>query len=1075
MMRQRDRQLPSRPPRGRARAAWVVLLALAALLATAAPPRAEAQWFGQNKVQYKKFNWKVLRTQHFDIYHYTGTEAAVQDAALMAERAYDRLSRVLHHDIRERVPLVLYASHSDFEQTNITPELISLGTGGITEYLKRRVFLPFTGDFAEFDHVLTHELVHAFQVDILFGDRGGLVSNPFANAPPGWFMEGMAEYLSVGEIDTNTQMWLRDASLEGYLIPIGVLSYVGDLRVYRFGQSIWQFIADTYGIEKIGEILKRTKRMGSAERALEASTGLTVDVLSKKWQEAVRKQYLPQIADSDKPDVIASKLTDSEHDLSDFNVAPAVSPSGLQMVFISDRSMYNDVYLASALDGKVFKKLVSGERTGTYETLRYFDSSIAWAPDEKEIALPVKSGPEDAIYVIGIPSGKIERKLRFGLDAIYSPAWSPDGKRIAFVGLKNGMSALYVAGADGKDLRELAGGPYSYRDPAWSPDGGTIAFTTDRGAGTEPERLIFGKLRLALYDMTTGEVRVLPKQSGSSFSPQWTPDGKSLVFVSDRSGTPNIYRLDLATADSYRLSNLLNGVSGLVPNAPCISLSPDGKRLLFTAFTRGGWDIYSVREPRKFINAPVTMILADQDLAPGAIGSLAPLGTQEASSGLMPSVLAAAPPDEAPAAPPDEAPAAPADSVATSGGDAPADSAAADSASGGAATSAALRVRAATPADSSGAVIDTTLGTYIREVYREPLADSTSFVRLPYKAKFSRDYVSGGALFASNIGFAGSSVISFSDVLGNRNILAVLNLYGDLSQSDIYLAYSNLAHRTNWGLAVFQYRNDLLLLSAPSSDNVESQIYRGGSIFFARPFNRFRRFEYGITSAVISERVLQYNYDLGTISTLQNNGDFFYVAPNIGLVADNTLYNSTGPINGGRSRYSLEHAIGDVHYTTGILDWRRYTNIRHRYALAQRLIAGGSWGRDPQLFRFGGAFTYRGADYGDLVGTRALIGNLEFRFPLIEQLRLGWPLSLGLGGFNGVMFLDGATAWEKGTDPVFFSTAGGLHTENLHLAWGFGARVNLGYFILRYDYGREFKLNGGVGRPQNFVTFGADF
>ena len=136
--------------------------------------------------------------------------------------------------------------------------------------------------------------------------------------------------------------------------------------------------------------------MGSMERALESSTGLTVEVLSKKWQEAVRKEYLPQIADFDKPDAIASKLTDSEHDFSNFNVAVGVSPSGTQMVYISDKSMYNNVYLASAIDGKVFKKLVEGERTASFETLRFFSTSIAWSPDEKTVALPAKIGGEDA-------------------------------------------------------------------------------------------------------------------------------------------------------------------------------------------------------------------------------------------------------------------------------------------------------------------------------------------------------------------------------------------------------------------------------------------------------------------------------------------------------------------------------------------------------------------------------------------------------------------------------------------------------------------------------------------------------
>ncbi|TMQ66673.1 MAG: hypothetical protein E6K79_01775 [Candidatus Eisenbacteria bacterium] len=559
----------------------IVSYALVAVAALAVaiplfPSSAAAQFFGQNKVQYKRFHWRVLRTQHFDIHYYQGTEAAVNDAALMAERAYQRLSRVLHHEIRNRVPLVLYASHTDFEQTNITPELLGIGTGGVTEFLKRRVFLPFTGSYSELDHVMTHELVHAFQVDVLFGENQGLLGNPFAAQVPVWFMEGMAEYLSIGGIDPNTAMWLRDASLEGYLIPVRTLGYVGDIRVYRFGQSIFQFIADHYGLAKIGEILKKTRRLGSAERALEASTGLTIDVLSKKWTEAVRKEYLPQIVDHETPTKIAMKLTDSEHDVSNFNVAASVSPSGLQYVYISDRSMYNDVYLASALDGKQSKKLIEGERTGSFETLRFFNTAIAWSPDEKKIAIPAKVGGEDAIYIVEIPSGKIVKKFRFGLDAIYSPTWSPDGSRFAFVGLKAGRSVLYLADSDGKNLRQQLSGRYAVRDPVWSPDGTQIAYATDEGPGTEVGKLIFGPLRLAVLDVESGKVVVPPNQNGTNISPQWSPDGRSLLFVSDRTGIPNIYRIDLATGESVRLTDLLTGVSGLVPESPCLSLSHDG-------------------------------------------------------------------------------------------------------------------------------------------------------------------------------------------------------------------------------------------------------------------------------------------------------------------------------------------------------------------------------------------------------------------------------------------------------------------------------------------------------------------
>ena len=113
----------------RTRSGWAAGAAIFLLGAIALPGPARAQYFGQNKVQYKNFHWEVLRTEHFDVHYYRGEEEAVQDAAVMAERGYRRLSRVLDHQIKAKIPLVLYASHTDFEQTNITPELIGVGTG----------------------------------------------------------------------------------------------------------------------------------------------------------------------------------------------------------------------------------------------------------------------------------------------------------------------------------------------------------------------------------------------------------------------------------------------------------------------------------------------------------------------------------------------------------------------------------------------------------------------------------------------------------------------------------------------------------------------------------------------------------------------------------------------------------------------------------------------------------------------------------------------------------------------------------------------------------------------------------
>jgi len=256
-----------------------------------APLPALAQ-FGKNKVQYESFDFRVLETDHFFIYYYPEEEAAVLDAARMAERAYARLSKVFRHQWDEKKPLILYASQSDFQQTNIFRFQLEEGIQGVTEGLRDRIVLFFPSAYPDFDHTLTHEIVHAFQYDIM---RKGALSqgnNPFAFRPPLWFLEGMAEYLSTGEIDSQTAMWLRDASHSGYLTSLDELSRVGDIRVYRFGQAIWYYVGTRYGGEKIGEVMQKAPLIG-VEEAFQEALAVDLEDLSEDWLEAVRLTYLP--------------------------------------------------------------------------------------------------------------------------------------------------------------------------------------------------------------------------------------------------------------------------------------------------------------------------------------------------------------------------------------------------------------------------------------------------------------------------------------------------------------------------------------------------------------------------------------------------------------------------------------------------------------------------------------------------------------------------------------------------------------------------------------------------------------
>ena len=106
---------------------------LVAVLLVCGVAQAPAQYFGQNKVQYRNYDWKSIESDHFEVFFYTGLDSLAMRVLDLAEKTHVVLSAKMGHSLGRRVPLILYGSHNDFAQTNVTPELIDAGTGGFTE------------------------------------------------------------------------------------------------------------------------------------------------------------------------------------------------------------------------------------------------------------------------------------------------------------------------------------------------------------------------------------------------------------------------------------------------------------------------------------------------------------------------------------------------------------------------------------------------------------------------------------------------------------------------------------------------------------------------------------------------------------------------------------------------------------------------------------------------------------------------------------------------------------------------------------------------------------------------------
>lgn len=552
-------------------------IGLAMLLVSAGP--VDAQYFGPNKVQYESLDFQVLRTEHFDVHYYPAEQDAALAAAAMAERWYTRLSRVFDHTLSGRTPIVLYASPPQFRQTTVLPGLLPDGVGGFTDHLKGRVVLPFAPALGETDHVLGHELVHAFQRDIL-QQAGRSMSLPL------WFLEGMAEFMTIGRVDANTAMWIRDAADANHLPAIHELQEPRWFP-YRFGHALWSFLADTYG-EDVAARALASKASGGGIGRLVAVTGVREAQLTAGWHESMRA-----IA-SAAPDPHASSATvlvGERQGGGRLNVGPALSPDGARMVFLSERDRYAvDLYLADARTGRVERKLVAAAANSRFDSLQFVDSAGAWDAGGARFAFAALRHGEPILTILSMPRGEVVREQAFpNLDQIFDPTFSPSGSQIAFSGLSGGVTDLYVFDLETAALRRLTTDGFADLQPAWSPDGRTLAFSTDRFTSSL-EALTFGDLRLAALDLTSGVVRELPSIVGAkNIDPQWS--GSNLIFVADADGVSNVFKLDTASGIVHRLTLERTGVTGITPLSPALSVAPGAGRLAYSVYRNGGYEI----------------------------------------------------------------------------------------------------------------------------------------------------------------------------------------------------------------------------------------------------------------------------------------------------------------------------------------------------------------------------------------------------------------------------------------------------------------------------------------------------
>jgi len=1003
---------------------------------------ASAQYFGRNKVQFKKLDFQVLKTENFDIYYYPEERVGIDFAARMAERWRVRLGRILGHELSGRQPLVLYASHPDFEQTNTIQGELGEGTGGVTEPLRRRIVLPLGGPLADTDHVLGHEIVHAFQFD--------MTTRP--DAPPGqngasqiplWFIEGMAEYLSLGPVDTNTAMWLRDAARpldekerkdkKGRIDNLPAIKDLDNGRYfpYRWGQAFWAYVAGRYGDDVIGQMLTiAASAGGDTNVAIQRVLGVTTEELSDAWQASIRETYGPALAAAMPPSEIGRRIIGAGEALGSYlNVGPAISPDGKWIAFLSGRSVFSiDLFVADAATGKIVRKLTSTSSDPHFSSIQFIYSAGAWDSASERIAIATVTSGRPALAIFNANSGDKQREVSLTeVDEIFNPTWAPDGRAIAFTGMSRGVTDLFIYDFEASKLRRLTNDGYAELQPAWSPDGRRIAFATDRFS-SDLGTLKIGDYRLALIDPISGTIEPLRVQArGKSINPQWTPDSRSLLFVSDRDGIPNIYRVAVDTGELSRVTNVRTGVSGITASSPALSVASRTGDIAFSLYEAGKYDIY-LTEPSTTVRPAPTMAAESANA-----GALPPLERHDSEVQALLANATTGLPDVGPSGYPSE----------------------------------------------------------------------------PYKGKLTLEGVAqptvavGFNRFGPAVG--GGIGLQFGDMLGNQTLTTVVQLNSGINgnfswkNTAAQAVYFNQTHRVNWGIVGGQvpylsggFRTDVDVINGQPVQLNQTIIYRqteqSAAGVAAFPFNRAQRVEFqgGLTRVSFDQIVQTDAYSLRTGQLIGSGSEESSIANTLtlattsaALVYDTSNFGPTSPVQGQRYRLEAAPSFGSLQFTNILTDYRRYFMPVPFYTIAGRVLHYGRYGGDagdsrlfpmfigyPNLVRGYDVGTFDGDDcpptiagacpaFDQLMGTRLLVGNLEFRFPLLRPFgatqRMYGPVPVEVA-----LFADGGVAWDRGDTPRLF---GGTR-EGVASA-GVAFRVNLmGFAVGEFDIIRPFQRPG---------------
>src|SRR5688572_6443 len=576
----------------------LALVFLGLILGAAVDPAHAQGLFGKNKVQYDRLEWQMLRTQHVELYFYAAEEQLARELAAIAESTCVEFDSVFRMTPRQRIPILTYASHQAFQQTNATAGFISEGTGGLTELIKGRVLIPHTGSHHRLVWVTRHELVHAYMLEKIAQEQKK--AKKYRGAwPPLWFTEGLAEFVST-KWDGTAEGLLQDAVVNGVAMPVTKSWDIeGTVLMYKEGQSFLEFAAERFGgRRRVLDVFENWGKAATFAEIWEKTFDEKLSVTDEAWFNSIKRRYYPKVATRRPVSEVARPVTCCGET---FDLAPTVLPptapgdSSLRFAYLSAEDGSVNLRYRVERNGEVVEdeRVLRGGFSPRFESFHFFRSRLGASRDGR-IAIVAQNGGSDVLHVVNPVDGKVQHTWSFhGITGLASPTWVVGDTTIVVIGQAvSGRTDLYrVRVADGS-ITALTDDAADDDDPTAHPTRPVVVFASDRESGGRGDHALF------TCDLATGAIEPLTSGPADDRRPVWSPDGTTLAFLSDREGMDDLWLW--RDGKVQRASRFLGPVYDPAWN-------PNGKALLFAG--QAGWSFHLYEVPI----SPVDTLWVDED------------------------------------------------------------------------------------------------------------------------------------------------------------------------------------------------------------------------------------------------------------------------------------------------------------------------------------------------------------------------------------------------------------------------------------------------------------------------------